>query len=63
MVDAWKGLSDTLGRRVKYGYDVVRKPLYKAIVKDVDNSGGLVMQLEKGPTVTENSGEILYLID
>jgi BirA family biotin operon repressor/biotin-[acetyl-CoA-carboxylase] ligase len=63
VLDAWKGLSDTLGRRVKYGYDVVRKPLYEAIVKDVDDSGGLVMQLKQGPTVTENSGEIIYLTD
>jgi BirA family biotin operon repressor/biotin-[acetyl-CoA-carboxylase] ligase len=63
VLDTWKELSDTLGRRVEYGYDVVRKPLYQATVKDIDNSGGLVMQLEKGPTVTENSGEILYLID
>ena len=63
MVHAWKGLSDTLGRRVEYGYDVVRKPLYQATVKDVDDSGGLVMQLENGFTVTENSGEIFYLTD
>lgn len=61
VVHAWKGLSDTLGRRVEYGYDVVRNPLYQAIVLDVDDSGGLVMQLESGMTVTENSGEILYL--
>ena len=63
VVHAWKGLSDTLGRRVEYGYDVVRKPLYQATVKDVDDSGGLVMQLENGFTVTENSGEIFYLTD
>jgi len=63
VVSAWKGLSDTPGRWVEYGYDVVRKPLYKAIVKDIDDSGGLVMQLENGLTVIENSGEILYLTD
>lgn len=58
---AWKGLSDTLGRRVVYGYDAVRKPLYRATVKDIDDSGGLVMQMENGAIVTENSGELIYL--
>jgi BirA family biotin operon repressor/biotin-[acetyl-CoA-carboxylase] ligase len=61
VMEAWRGLSDTLGRQVVYGYDVVRQPLYRATVKDVDDSGGLVMQLENGTIVTENSGEIIYL--
>ncbi|HER63568.1 MAG TPA: biotin--[acetyl-CoA-carboxylase] ligase, partial [Desulfobacteraceae bacterium] len=61
VVAAWKGMTDTLGRRVLYGYDVVRSPMYRAIVRDIDNSGGLVMGLENGATVIENSGEIIYL--
>ncbi len=61
LVDAWKDLSDTLGRRVVYGYDVVRKPLYRAKTIDMDHSGALVMELENGRTVSENSGEIIYI--
>ena len=61
VMDAWLKLSDTPGRRVCYGYDVVRQPLYTARVIQVDSWGGLVMQLEDGSTVTEYSGEILYL--
>ena len=60
VVEAWKGLSDSLGREVVYGYDVVRKPLYTAMVLDIDKSGALVLELENGQTVTENSGEIVY---
>ena len=63
VVKAWKGLSDTMGRHVVYGYDVVRSPLYRAIVMDVDPSGALVMRLKNGSIITENSGEILYLTD
>lgn len=63
VLDAWLALSDTVGRRVRYGYDVVRQPLYNATVLDIDHSGGLVMQLEDGTTVTEYSGEIIYLDD
>jgi len=61
VLDAWLALSDTVGRRVLYGYDVVRQPLYNATVLDIDHSGGLVMQLKDGSTVTEYSGEIIYL--
>lgn len=61
VVAAWKGVADSLGRRVVYGYDVVRSPLYRAAVRDVDSSGGLVMELENGSIVIENSGEIIYL--
>ncbi len=61
VVEAWEKLSDTPGRRVVYGYDVVRSPLYRAKVLEVDPSGALVMQLENGSVITENSGEIIYL--
>jgi BirA family biotin operon repressor/biotin-[acetyl-CoA-carboxylase] ligase len=60
VVEEWKALSDTLGQKVVYGYDVVRKPLYRAVVKNIDVFGGLVLQLENGAIVTENSGEIIY---
>lgn len=61
VMEAWLRLSDTVGRRVRYGYDVVRQPMYRARVIDIDRSGGLVMRLEDGTTVTEYSGEVIYL--
>ncbi len=61
VVAAWRQLSDTMGRRVVYGYDVRRQPLYRAVVLDIDRAGGLVMALEDGRRITEYSGEILYL--
>lgn len=60
-VEAWKRLSDTVGRRVMYGYDVIRNPLYEGTVVAVDDTGSLELRLDDGTTVTENSGEILYL--
>lgn len=63
VLDAWLRLSDSLGRRVRYGYDVVRRPLYQATVQDIDHMGGLVMQLDDGTQLTEYSGEIIYLND
>lgn len=61
VVEEWKRLSDTMGQKVIYGYDVVKNPMYQATVQDVDQDGGLVMLLESGEIVTENSGEVVYL--
>ena len=61
VLDSWLKLSDTIGRRIVYGYDVVRHPLYEGIVRNVKSSGALVVELESGETVTEHSGEIIYL--
>jgi BirA family transcriptional regulator, biotin operon repressor / biotin---[acetyl-CoA-carboxylase] ligase len=60
VVDTWRQVSDTLGRRVIYGFDVLRNPLYSAIAEDIDPWGGLVLRLDGGELVTEYSGEILY---
>ena len=60
VIAEWKRLSDSVGRQITYGYDVVNKPLYEARVKDIDQSGALIMQLPNGDTVTEASGEIIY---
>lgn len=61
VIQAWRALSDTPGRTVVYGYNVIRKPLYTAVVRDIDPSGGLILTLENGETITETGGEILYL--
>jgi len=62
LLKRWKEMSDTVGRRVLYGFDVQKKPLYEATVLDVDEEGGLVMRLPgEGRIVREVSGEIVYL--
>ncbi len=61
VLDAWRNVSDTVGRRVCYGYDVVHQPLYEATVEGVNNRGGLVMRLDDDTKITEYAGEIVYL--
>ena len=62
LLESWKGLSDTIGRRVLYGFDIQKKPQYEAVVEDVDQDGCLVMRLlEGGAVIREQSGEIIYL--
>ncbi|OQX20323.1 MAG: biotin--[acetyl-CoA-carboxylase] ligase [Desulfobulbaceae bacterium A2] len=58
---AWRGLSDTVGRRVEYGFDVQRSPDYQATALGVDACGGLVLALDDGGRITEYGGEIRYL--
>ena len=61
LLNRWLELSDTCGKKVQYGYDVQKKPLYQASVLGVNGEGGLVMELEDGSNLTEYSGEIMYL--
>jgi len=61
LLRAWRTLSDTVGRRVVYGFDVWTKPLYRSVVTGFDPCGGLIMELEDGSSITEYSGEIRYL--
>ena len=59
----WLELSDTVGRSVRYGFDVQKQPLYRAVVKEVKEDGGLVLVMEDGTKITEYAGEIIYLDD
>jgi len=61
LLEKWKQLSDSMGKRVLYGYDVIEKPQYQATVIDIQNDGGLVMRLDDGSEIVEHSGEIRYL--
>jgi BirA family biotin operon repressor/biotin-[acetyl-CoA-carboxylase] ligase len=61
LLERWKQVSDTVGKRVVYGFDVVTNPQYKGLVTGVDGSGGLVLCLEDGTCKTEYSGEVRYL--
>jgi BirA family biotin operon repressor/biotin-[acetyl-CoA-carboxylase] ligase len=60
LVNRWKELSDTLGRRVQFGYDVVVKPQYEALVTDISADGGLVLKHDDDTCSVEHSGEIRY---
>ena len=62
VLQRWKELSDTIGRKVVFGYDVVTNPQYSAIVTGVAEDGGLQMMLDDGIALTEHSGEIRYLV-
>ncbi|PID76778.1 MAG: biotin--[acetyl-CoA-carboxylase] ligase [Deltaproteobacteria bacterium] len=61
VVSSWRSLTDTVGKRVAYGFDVIKNPLYKALVKGVQPDGSLLMQFDDGSEKTENAGEIRYL--
>ena len=61
LLAVWRDLCDTVGQRVEYGFDIEQKPLYRALAREIDPCGGLVMELEDGSMVTEYSGEIVYL--
>ncbi len=64
LLRAWRDLSDTIGRRVLFGFDVQRSPQYEAVVDDIDHYGGLVLrQLHSSIRTTEYAGEIIYLQD
>lgn len=60
LLSQWISLSDTIGKNVVYGFDVMTNPQYRAKVIGVDPSGGLVLQFEDGHTKVEFSGEVRY---
>jgi len=61
LVAQWRGLSDTIGRRVWFGYDVQQNPQYEALVIGLTADGGLILQhLADDVQCVEYSGEILY---
>jgi BirA family biotin operon repressor/biotin-[acetyl-CoA-carboxylase] ligase len=61
LLDQWKTLSDSVGRRVRYGYDIQRRPLYEAVVTGINSDGAIIMQLDDGNETVEHSGELQYL--
>ncbi len=61
LVKRWRELSDTVGRRVSFGHNVQEQPQFEATVKGINADASLVLELDDGSTVTENSGEIVYL--
>lgn len=61
LLERWLACSDTVGKRVVYGFDVMTAPQYRADVLGIDADGGLILRLADGHVKTEYSGEIRYL--
>lgn len=62
LLDRWRELSDSAGRRVLFGYDVQVRPQYEAEVLGLGEDGGLrLLHLADKVEVTEFGGEISYL--
>ena len=61
LLEQWRRLSDTVGKRVVYGFDVMKSPQYQGVVLRMDENGGLVLRLDDGFEKTEYSGEVRYL--
>ena len=58
----WRKLSDSIGRRVLFGFDVQDQPQYEAEVLGVGDDGSLEMKLvDDDSRIIENAGEIVYL--
>jgi len=61
LLDRWRQLSDTVGKNVVYGFDVMNAPQYQGRVLRMDDSGGIVLRLRDGFEKTEYSGEVRYM--
>ncbi len=59
----WRELSDTIGRRVVYGLDVLQAPQYEATVVGLEVDGGLLLRLADGAVTSQYCGELRYLPD
>jgi len=61
VVAAWLGLSDTIGRQVRFGFNVAERVHYTAKAVAITNQGHLQLRLPDSTLVTEIGGEIAYL--
>jgi len=61
LVERWLQLSDSIGRRVSYGFDVMTSPQYEGRTTGLSPDGGLELVLDDGGRIIEHSGEIRYL--
>ncbi len=61
LLENWLSLSDTLGQRVLFGFDVMTNPEFEATVIGLQDDGGLRLRFADGTEKVEHSGEIRYL--
>ncbi len=60
IVAAWLTQSDSVGRDVVFGHDVIENPQFYGRVEGLTCDGGLRLLVENGQEVVEYSGEIRY---
>ncbi len=61
LIDSFKRLTSSLGRRVIYGENVLEAPLFEGMTRDIDPLGALILELDDGTRLSLPSGEIRYI--
>jgi BirA family biotin operon repressor/biotin-[acetyl-CoA-carboxylase] ligase len=61
LLQSYKSLTDIFNRRVIFGFDVQEHPQFEARVVGLDNSGGLILEMDDSSRIIQHSGEIIYL--
>lgn len=61
LLASYKSLTDIFNRRVLFGFDVRENPQFEAKVIGLDDSGGLILEMEDATKIVQHSGEIIYL--
>jgi BirA family biotin operon repressor/biotin-[acetyl-CoA-carboxylase] ligase len=61
LLQSYKSLSDIFNRRVLFGFDVQEHPQFEATVVGLDNSGGLILEMDDSSRIIQQCGEIIYL--
>ena len=61
LLESYKNLTDIFNRRVLFGFDVQKNPQFEATVVGLENSGGLVLELDDSSRIVQHGGEIIYL--
>ena len=61
LLESYKSLTDVFNRRVLFGFDVQEAPLFEAKVVGLNNSGGIILDLDDTSRIVRHSGEIIYL--
>jgi len=61
LLKSYKNLTDVFNRRVLFGFNVQENPQFEAKVVGLENSGGLLLELDDASKTVQHSGEIIYL--
>lgn len=61
ILSSYERLCDSVGRTVRFGFDLEKKTLCTARALCLTKKGELVLRLPDGSTLTESAGEIRYL--
>ena len=61
LLQRYRSLTDIFNKRVLFGFDVQKHPQFEARVVGLDNSGGLILEMDDSSRIVQHSGEIIYL--